>query len=308
MTRVLRVWSGMPTVMGVVVIGQMGRDLVLRTAKWPAEGGSEPVLERLERLGGKGANQAVGLAQLGVPVSLVGVAGCDQDGQALCAQAAADGVDVTHVARRGRTALLVTLLGGPPHRRLFEDIPESALLTVDDIDRAGAALDDCDTLSIQLQQPVEVVLAAARRARRAGALVVADGAVAADAVADLLSAVDVLRADAHEAELLAGEPVPSVGAARALASRLLAGGPALVALAVPGVGDLIAWADGHCLFPYPDVPVRDRTGAGDAFMAGLIAVLRRGGSAVAAGDMATRAAGATVTRVGGRPDLSDLRQ
>lgn len=61
--------------MGVVVLGQIGRDLALRTTRLPVQGGTEPVVERIERLGGKGANQAVGLAQLGVPVSLIGVVG-----------------------------------------------------------------------------------------------------------------------------------------------------------------------------------------------------------------------------------------
>ncbi len=46
--------------MSVVVIGQIGRDLVLRTDGPPAPGHSTTILERKELLGGKGANQAVG--------------------------------------------------------------------------------------------------------------------------------------------------------------------------------------------------------------------------------------------------------
>ncbi len=56
----------------VVVLGQVGRDLVLRVGALPEAGGSAAVSERREMLGGKGANQAVTLAQLGVPVALVG--------------------------------------------------------------------------------------------------------------------------------------------------------------------------------------------------------------------------------------------
>ncbi|PBJ29532.1 PfkB family carbohydrate kinase, partial [Mycobacterium avium] len=66
--------------MGVVVIGQIGRDLVLRIDRPPTAGESATVLRREELLGGKGANQAVGLAQLGVPVALIGVVGDDQAG------------------------------------------------------------------------------------------------------------------------------------------------------------------------------------------------------------------------------------
>jgi ribokinase len=43
-------------------------------------------------------------------------------------------------------------------------------------------------------------------------------------------------------------------------------------------------------------------------MAGLVAALRDGASPGDAGDLASRAAGATVTHLGGRPDLADLKR
>ena len=292
--------------MGVVVIGQMGRDIALRTESLPDEGGTEPVLERLERLGGKGANQAVGLTQLGVPVHLVGVVGVDDAGAAVLGEAAADGIDVDHVVRRGTTALLLTHVDAKARRRLFEDVPDSALLTVEDINDAAAVFDSADLVSIQLQQPADAVLAAARHARRVGATVVADGVVEPNSVDELLALTDVLRADAKEAELLAGEQVESVEDAVTLARRLLTAGPRLVALAIPEAGDLLVWPDGNHLYPLSDAPTVDRTGAGDAFVAGLITALRDGAAPVEAGDLATRAAAATVFHLGGRPDLANL--
>ena len=144
--------------MGVAVIGQVGRDLVLRAAGMPEPGGSAPIVERRELLGGKGANQAVGLTQLGVPAALVGVVGDDSDGDVVLEQAAADGIDTTGVARRGPTALLVDLVDEPSSRRLFEDIPSTARVSV-----ARGVLDVADTMSIQLQQPPAAVVAAAPR-------------------------------------------------------------------------------------------------------------------------------------------------
>jgi hypothetical protein len=35
--------------MGVVAIGRMGRDLALRTERLPDVGGTEPIVERIER-------------------------------------------------------------------------------------------------------------------------------------------------------------------------------------------------------------------------------------------------------------------
>ena len=58
------------------MFGQIARDLVLVVDEAPGPGQSASVRERREMLGGKGANQAVALAQLGMrPVLAVAAAG-----------------------------------------------------------------------------------------------------------------------------------------------------------------------------------------------------------------------------------------
>jgi ribokinase len=56
--------------------------------------------------------------------------------------------------------------------------------------------------------------------------------------------------------------------------------------------------------PLPDFPVVDTTGAGDAFVAGLITALARDGGPQRAARLAAAAAGATVGHPGGRPTLT----
>ena len=187
--------------MGVAVIGQVGRDLVLRAAGMPEPGGSAPIVKRRDLLGGKGANQAVGLTQLGVPAALVGVVGDDSDGDVVLEQAAADGIDTTGVARRGTTALLVDLVDEPSSRRLFEDIPSTARVSVEDLERARGG---------SMWRHTRVASSCNSRRR--------DGTSCS-------LRVGVLRADAKEAELLAGEPVTSVPNANSSAKRLLMAGP-----------------------------------------------------------------------------------
>jgi ribokinase len=294
--------------MTVIVIGQAARDVVLRTDGIPESGGSTRLLEYRTVLGGKGANQAVGLAQLGVPVALVAVLGSDRAGDEGVTQLREDGVEPRAVARRGTTAVLLDLVDQPGSRRLFEQIPSSALLSEADVAAARDVLETpgLDTVSLQLQQPAEALLAGARWGRDAGALVVADGAPPPEARRALLKLVQVLRVDATEAGMLAGEPVESVAQADGLGRQLLGEGPELVAIAVPGVGDLLVWPDGSHLLEFGDNRVVDRTGAGDAFVAGLIAGMRHGDEPVAAGRLAAAAASSTVQRLGGRPDLRSL--
>lgn len=293
--------------MGVVVIGQIARDLVLRTDGPPTAGDSVTILQRSELLGGKGANQAVGLSQLGVPVALIGVVGDDHAGASVLQQARRDGIDVGGVTRRGTTALLIDVVGRPPERMLLEDVPESSLVRLVDLDRSASLFDDADTVSIQLQQPAATALAAAQRARQLRRRVVADGVPDPSIRSDLLAAVDVIRADSTEASLIADREITTVEQARELADHLLSCGPELVAIAVPDVGDLVAWHGGTEIFEFADVDVVDPTGAGDAFVAGLIAALRDGAAPRDAGRLASSAASATVQRLGGRPDLTALR-
>jgi len=126
----------------VVVAGQIARDLVLVVGDVPGPGGSAPVSQRREMLGGKGANQAVALAQLGVAPALVGVVGADETGQKLLAQAERDGIAVAGVVRRPetRTGLIVDVVDSGGQWRYLEDLPEPVLLTEADVQAAAGLL------------------------------------------------------------------------------------------------------------------------------------------------------------------------
>ncbi|HVV21623.1 MAG TPA: PfkB family carbohydrate kinase, partial [Pseudonocardiaceae bacterium] len=267
---------------------------------------SEPVRERRETLGGKGANQAVSLAQLGASVALVGVVGDDAEAERVLERARADGIDVTGVIRRSgtRTGLIVEVVDADARYRYFEDLPPAVLLTEEDVAANADALRTARAVMVQLQQPAVAALAAARTAHAAGGLVVLDGAPgAADAVSGLLACADVVRADARETELLIGGPVPDVAAGLRAGRALLDSGPRLAALSVGDAGNVFVWPDGEVVVPLADVPVVDTTGAGDAFTAALTLALVRGAVPEAAAHAATAAAAATVGHAGGRPRL-----
>ncbi len=292
----------------VVVVGHAARDLVLRVDEIPEAGASATVDRRIERLGGKGANIAVGLRQLepSVATVLVAVLGADAAGEDALREASDAGIDVRHVARRGTTALLVDLVAGEGERRLLEHVTEESLLTAHDIRAVEDELRAAAVVVLQLQQPDDALLMAARAAHASGARIVLDGATEGSARDELLSLATVVRADAAEAVILAGIEIDGVDDAERAARELLAQGPSLVALSVPDVGDLLVWDGGTQLYPHGDAPVVDPTGAGDAFVAGLVAGLARGSAPREIGRLAADAAAATVQRLGGHPELGAL--
>lgn len=298
----------------VLVAGQLARDLVVEIGELPPAGAGTPVRGRREMLGGKGANCAVGAAQLGARVALLAVAGDDATGDGLLARARDDGVDVGPVVRRPDTGtgLIVEVLERGAARRYLEHLHGPVLLDVPDVDAAAPRLRAAGTVVLQAQQPGPALLAAARHARAGGARVILDGAPAERERAQLLHHVDVLRADAPEAELLAGDRVrghggDAVAEVTRLARALRAAGPHTVLLGVESAGNVAVWPGGEEFLPLADVEVRDPTGAGDAMTAALAVALHEDASPADAARRAVAAAAAAVQRVGGRPDLRGLR-
>jgi ribokinase len=286
----------------VTVVGQIARDLVLTIDEIPEALASTRVHGRRETLGGKGANQAVSLAQLGASVALVGVVADDHDGERLLDRARADGIDTGAVVRRagGRSALIVDIVDRHAHWRYLEDIPDAMLLTEQDVNAGASALTSARAVIVQLQQPLAAVRTAAGLA--GDALVVLDGATDDR---DVLALADVLRADDKETQLLTGQEIHGAGDALRAAQDVLGRYPRLrlVAFGAGAEGNVFAWADGNLVLPLEDVPVADTTGGGDAFVAALTLALIRGEQPESAAAAAVAAAAQTVGHAGGRPSL-----
>ncbi|QFZ18108.1 PfkB family carbohydrate kinase [Saccharothrix syringae] len=288
--------------MRIAVVGQVARDLALVVPEVPGSGSSTTVSERREMLGGKGANIARDLVQLGATAELVGVVGDDLPGRLLVDRLVADGVGTSGLVRRPgtRTALVVDVVCDGEYRYL-EDMPPGTLVTTGDVEAARAVFAGADAVVLQLQQPAEALLAAAVAA---SGLVVLDG-VPGGEVDALLRRADVLRADHSEAEQLLGRAVEGADEAVAAGRELLGRGPSVVALEVPGA-NVLAWGDGSAVVPLTEEEVVDTTGGGDAFVAALTVALVRGDGVEQAGEFATAASGRAVDHPGGRTDLTGL--
>ncbi|VVJ18561.1 Ribokinase (EC [Amycolatopsis camponoti] len=271
----------------VVVVGQIARDLVVEAPDASAGRGRE-------LLGGKGANQALALSQLGVAVSLVGVVGQDATGDALRARARADRIGTSHVVRRPGT-----------ETALVGHVPDATLVTETDVLAAAAPISAAGSVIVQLQQPAPAALLAARLARTAGTRVVLDGASEdAESAAELLALADVVHVDDREAELLTGAPVTDAAAAARAAADLRRRGPSLVVLEVAGQGTLFAGPAESWFVPAVETEVVDPAGAGDALVATLTAALTRRRPLETAACLAVAAAAATTEHAGARPRLS----
>jgi ribokinase len=244
----------------VVVVGSLNIDLVTRVERHPKPG--ETVMGTgLERLaGGKGANQAVAAAAAGAPVLMVARVGSDEAGSAYVARLLALGIDVASIREvpgcpTGHALITVDEAG---ENSIVVVAGANAAVGVDDLE-AIASVGPGDVVLLQLEVPLEVVIAAVRRASARGARIVLNLAPYAFLPPDVIALADPLVVNEHEALLLAdSEAMPAslvvtFGAAGAARDGDRLTGPAV-----------------------EQSEVLDTTGAGDAFCGALGAALVAG--------------------------------
>ncbi|GGR93519.1 ribokinase [Streptomyces aureoverticillatus] len=290
----------------IAVLGSTNMDLVAYVAKAPQRGETVTGREFRTLPGGKGANQAVAAARAGATVSMIGAVGTDAFGAQLRSALDHSGVD---------TDLLRTVEGpsGTAHIVVDDDggnaivvIPgaNATLTTVD----AGeeAAIASAAALLLQLEIPLEGVLAAARSARAHGVRTILTPAPAQPSPSsqlrssrgcpipsELLAATDLLIPNEHEAAALTGRPDPA-DAARALLDQV----PEVV-VTLGAAGSLYAARGAEPVtVPARRVTAVDTTGAGDTFVGALAVALTEGKSMPEALGWASAASALSVRRPG----------
>ncbi|MFG2499473.1 ribokinase [Streptomyces sp. NPDC048441] len=278
----------------IAVLGSMNMDLVAYVAKAPQRGETVTGREFHTLPGGKGANQAVAAARAGADaVSMIGAVGADAFGSQLRAALGHSGVD-TDLLRTVETAT------GTAHI-VVDDEGGNAIVVIPGANGTLTALTpgdegliaSADLLLLQLEIPVEGVLAAAQAARRHGVRTVLTPAPAQPLPPELLAATDLLVPNEHEAAALTGLTDPHA-AAEALLSQV----PEVV-VTLGSRGSLYAARGAEpVMVEAPHVTAVDTTGAGDTFVGTLAVALGEGGSVPEALAWASTAAALSVQRPG----------
>jgi len=286
----------------IAVVGSANLDLVTDVARVPLVG--ETVLGGdLRRIpGGKGANQAVAASRLGRSVAMIGRVGNDEAGTILLDSLAADGVDTTHVSLTDGVPSGVALISvqADGDNAIVVSPGANARLNPSDIKAAAGVLASAAVTLLQLEIPMDAVLAAAGAA--AGTVILNPAPAPPEGVPDeLLALVDVLVPNQTELAELCGA-VGEVDAVRAVAmARELPCRSVVVTLGADGalvVDDNIVE---HVRAPHV-VPV-DTTAAGDSFCAALADAVVDGHSLVEAAKWAVRVGAATTLRAGAQTSL-----
>lgn len=304
----------MPKRGSVYVLGSFVVDATYRTDRIPASG--ETVLGRAFALGpgGKGSNQAVAAARAGAQVTLQTAVGRDAFGQTGRELWAAEGIDAGMVktveAATGSAAILLDEVTGA--NRIIVVPGACDALAVEDIERAAEVIGAARVFVTQLELPLSSVVRGLELAHGTGAVTVLNPAPApAECLPNaLLRCVDFLIPNESEAERMTGLPVDGLRAAEQAARQLQATGAANVVVTMGAQGALFLDRDGRVelVEAFRFGPVRDTTGAGDAFCGAFAAGLAEGMPAIEALRFGSAVAGLSVLREGAAASMPRRRE
>ncbi|KYH33779.1 carbohydrate kinase family protein [Neomoorella mulderi] len=237
--------------------------------------------------GGGPANVAVGVARLGGRAGFIGKVGRDAFGDHLQKVLEENGVDTRGLLRddEANTTMVFVALNerAVPEFVFFRHGTADTRLNLAELPQE--VLEDTrilhfSSVSLTVEPARSATLEAVRLARAAGAVISFDPNLRLSlwpdperASKEILAAVklaDVVKLNEEELRFLLGTEAETVAAG---VTALLARGPRLVAVTLGEDGALLAGTKGKVHLPAFPVQAVDTTGAGDAFMAGMLVVL-----------------------------------
>jgi ribokinase len=290
----------MPHPCTVVVVGSLNMDLKVRTPRLPVPGETLLGSSFSTDSGGKGANQAVAAARMGVAVAMLGCIGHDAHGDALArslreAGVAVEALVVDEVQASGIGAIFLM----PDGENSIVVVPgANHALTPARVEAQAHLLRQARLVVVQLECPLDSVRRALRIAREAGVTTLLNAAPAQPLDDALLADVDWLVVNEVEAAMLSGLPVDTPAEVEQAAQALRRRGPAQVVVTLGAAGMHHAGPDGTLALPAPRVTAVDTTGAGDTFVGALAAGLAEGAPLAATFARAQIAAALAVSRLG----------
>ena len=283
----------------ILVLGSVNRDLIVHAPRLPLPGETLRGQRFGSCLGGKGANQAVAAARLGARVALAARVGLLENGAAMVAQLAGEGVDTHAVAQPADEVPGVALIvvgAEDAENQIVTVAGSNGTLPLDQVEALELA--GLRWLVAQQELPLASVARAFERAHAAGVKTLLNAAPFRPGCEALLPLVDVLVVNALEAQALVTTLGGGAAEPEALARALLTKGPAAVLVSLGAEG--LCWVDAEGTRRVPARPVKavDTVGAGDTLVGALVTAMAEGQPVDRALAFAQAAAGLAVSRPG----------
>ena len=256
-------------------------------------------------MGGKGANQAVAIAKLGIPVKMLGCIGHDDRGLALLNSLSDNGVDLDCVTRIFDVPTGVALIqvdsGG---NNTIVVVPgANSMLGIESIKKSIIAIEKASVVVAQLEVPVETVKYAFQAAKSLGKTTILNPAPADVFDYSLLTNTDVLVPNEIELETISGISIAGENDVFVAARILLDKGVRDLIVTLGERGCIHFNRNDFKVYNGRKVTAVDTTAAGDSFVGTLAAMLSEGKGIDEAITYAITVSALTVTKEGAQSSL-----
>jgi len=309
----------MKTSGGIFVVGSMVMACCARVDSAPAAGESVRASAFQAEPGGKGFNVAVALRRLGLPVDGLFAIGDDAFGMLAARAFAAQGLSPSLLLTLpGGTGAGIGLIDRDGENRIAVYPGANDALDAGHAEAAAHRIAAARCVTAQFEVGDAAIDTAFALARAAGVATLLNPSPFRPIPAEMLGHTDMLVVNAGEARALAAVlggdghlgATPGEAGERALAKAVFDRGAAMLVVTHGGRGAMLYDRQGcHYQPAFPITPA-DTIGAGDAFLAALVAALAYGEGAAGALRWAAGAGAITAARCGvidALPDLPTLR-
>lgn len=289
----------------LVVLGSINADHILNIEQFPRPG--ETVIGKQYKVafGGKGANQAVAAGRSGADIAFIACVGADDIGERVRQQLASDRIDTQPIEAiaDSTTGVALIFVNAEGENVIGIDAGANAAVTPDYLARYQQKVIDADALLMQLESPLETVIAAASLAKQHQTQVILNPAPARELPDDLLATIDMITPNETEAQRLTGIAVNDDNDAARAAQELHDKGIATVIITLGSRGVWLSENGNGKLVPGFKVKAVDTIAAGDTFNGALVTALLEGKTMADAVRFAHAAAAIAVTRPGAQPSV-----
>ena len=295
----------MKTAGKLVVLGSINADHILNLESFPTPGETVTGHHYQVAFGGKGANQAVAAGRSGADIAFIACTGDDDIGERVRRQLLSDGIDVAPVraVKDQSTGVALIFVNAEGENVIGIHAGANAALSVEQVEAEKARIAGAQALLMQLESPLESVLAAAKIAHQHQTTVVLNPAPARELSDELLALVDIITPNETEAEKLTGIRVENDDDAANAARVLHDKGIGIVMITLGSRGVWVSHEGQGRRVPGFKVQAVDTIAAGDTFNGAFVTALLEGTALDEAIRFAHAAAAIAVTRKGAQPSV-----
>ena len=295
----------------ITVFGSINMDMVVYSAKEPKKG--ETVIgSSFETFqGGKGANQAVAISRLGVPVSFVGKVGNDVFGNELLDALEKEAVDVSGVQKSSEDSgtAFITVFEETSQNQIIVILGANALVNSDQV--TEETLISSKILIAQLETPSGETEKLFKRSKEFECYCILNTAPVHNLSNSLMDESDLLIMNETELATLSGDS-PSRKFTSQVLNKSLEKIPLMdrqsVIVTLGSQGVYVYENKTGTLIPGLDVMPVDTTGSGDCFVGALATKYLEHGNLVDAAYFANKAAALSVTKKGASASMPTLEE